>query len=67
MSRKEIAKILKALDEQGFEARRGGSSHWKIYADGRLIAVLSATPSDRRGLLNVIAVLRRAGFVWPPR
>lgn len=67
MSRKDIAKILKALQEQGFEVKMGGRGHWKIYDDGKLIAVISATPSDGRGVRNVIAVLRRAGFAWPPR
>lgn len=67
MSRKEIAKILGELDRQGFTAKLGGSGHWKIYnADGRMITVLPATPSDARALRNAIAVLRRAGFNWPP-
>lgn len=68
MSRKEVAKILGELDRQGFTAKMGGSGHWKIYnPQGRLITVLPATPSDHRGLRNAIAVLRRAGFVWPPQ
>jgi predicted RNA binding protein YcfA (HicA-like mRNA interferase family) len=68
MSRKEIAKILKALTAQGFEVKKGGSGHWKIYdADGRMVTVLAATPSDPRSVRNAIAVLRRAGFTWPPR
>jgi len=45
----------------------GGRGHWKIYgADGNLVATLPATPSDSRGVRNAIAVLRRAGFLWPP-
>ncbi len=67
MGRKEIAQILGELDRQGFEVKMGGSGHWKVYADNRLITTLPATPSDHRSLRNAIAILRRAGFVWPPR
>ncbi|MEV1245114.1 hypothetical protein [Nonomuraea sp. NPDC049750] len=68
MSRKDIAKIRRELEQQGFEVTVGGSGHWKVYdADGHLIGALPATPSDPRGVLNAIAVLRRAGFVWPPQ
>ncbi|PZG47459.1 hypothetical protein C1I98_13390 [Spongiactinospora gelatinilytica] len=66
MSRKEIAEIIRALTRQGFEVTMGGSGHWKVYKDGHLIGSLPATPSDDRGVRNAIAVLRRAGFIWPP-
>ncbi|RBQ21588.1 hypothetical protein DP939_02435 [Spongiactinospora rosea] len=66
MSRKEIAEIIKALRRQGFEVTMGRSGHWKVYKDSRLIGTLAATPGDDRGLRNAIAVLRRAGFIWPP-
>ncbi|MER7063985.1 hypothetical protein [Streptomyces albidoflavus] len=68
MSRRDITEIVKELERQGFEVKMGGSGHWKVYdADGHLIATLPATPSDGRGVRNVLAVLRRAGFTWPPR
>ena len=66
MARKDIAKILKALQDQGFEVKMGGRGHWKIYGDDGLIITLPATPSDDRGVRNTIAILRRAGFIWPP-
>jgi predicted RNA binding protein YcfA (HicA-like mRNA interferase family) len=68
MASKEVAKIIRELERQGFTVKRSGGGHWLIYtADERWAATMSATPSDRRGLLNAIAMLRRAGFVWPPK
>lgn len=68
MSRKDVAVLLKALREQGFEVKMGGRGHWKIYApDGHLITTLPASPGDVRGIRNATAVLRRAGLVWPPK
>lgn len=68
MGRKDIAVVLNALRAQGYEVKMGGSGHWKVYdPDGRLITTLPATPSDGRGIRNAIAVLRRAGFIWPPQ
>jgi hypothetical protein len=68
MNRKDITEIRKALEAQGFEVKLGGSGHWKVYdPDGHLVGALPSTPSDPRGVRNAIAVLRRAGFVWPPR
>jgi len=37
-----------------------------VRKDGKAIATISGTPSDRRSLLNGLARLRRAGFRWPP-
>lgn len=66
MSRKDVAQIIRALEQQGFGVKMGGSGHWKVYdPDGHLVGALPATPSDHRGLRNAIAVLRRAGFTWP--
>lgn len=68
MGRKEIAAIIRELDRQGFTVDMGGSGHWKVKdGDGRLVTVIAASPGDGRGLRNAIAVLRRAGFQWPPQ
>jgi len=42
------------------QSRRRG--HWHVYLDGRLIAVIAATPSCSRSLLNARAQLRRSGI-----
>ncbi|OPC84199.1 hypothetical protein B4N89_27645 [Embleya scabrispora] len=62
MGNKEIKNLIKALEAQGFTVVQSKSNHYKVYKGGRLIATLPATPSDRRSLLNCIAVLRRAGY-----
>jgi hypothetical protein len=55
--------LIKKLRRLGFDvkqARRSG--HWHVYRDGRLIAVVAATPSCSRSLLNARAQLRRSGI-----
>lgn len=65
MNKKEIARIIEALEDQGFSATRTAKNHWLIRnAENRVVATLASTPSDRRGLANSIARLRRAGFIW---
>ncbi|MFE3202207.1 type II toxin-antitoxin system HicA family toxin [Embleya sp. NPDC059237] len=63
MSAKDIKKLIKALEAQGFTVVRTKGNHYKVYKGGRLITTLPFTPSDHRSILNCIAVLRRAGFV----
>lgn len=58
--------VIKAADEQGWRIREG--KHYMCLApDGVTIVVIAKTGSDRRGLDNAIAKMRRAGFIWPPR
>lgn len=64
MSSKEIAKLIRQLEAQGFTVRRTKGNHYLVRdAAGRAIATLAATPSDHRGAKNVLAELRRAGYV----
>lgn len=64
---KDLRKLLKAVEDQGFTARRTSGGHWQIRGtDGRVVAVIAGTPSDVRSWKNTIADLRRAGFEWPP-
>lgn len=63
---KDLNKIFKALDDQGFKVTLTKGSHYKIYGpDGRLVTVTGGTPSDGRSNKNFLAALRRAGFSWP--
>jgi hypothetical protein len=67
MSAKDIAGIIRELERQSFTVTRTAKNHWIVRsADGRRVATLPSTPSDRRSLLNALAALRRAGFQWPP-
>ncbi|MDI1290607.1 MAG: type II toxin-antitoxin system HicA family toxin [bacterium] len=62
---KDMRKIVKALEEQGFEVRTTSAGHLFVTRDGRPVATLSGTPSDHRSIANALARLRKAGFSWP--
>jgi predicted RNA binding protein YcfA (HicA-like mRNA interferase family) len=61
----DTRKLIKALEDQGFEVVRSKGNHYVVKLDGRRVATLASTPSDSRSLRNGIAALRRAGFRWP--
>lgn len=63
---KDLKKIIKALEAQGFEVTRTKKGHVAVYRDGRFVVMFAGTASDWRGLKNGIAAARRAGFRWPP-
>lgn len=66
MAGKDLKKLIKALEEQGFEVETGKRNpHPIVRKDGRKVATLASTPSDHRSWMNGIAALRRAGFIWP--
>lgn len=62
---KDTRKVLKALMEDGFTVRKSSKGHPLVFKDGRLIATLSGTASDRRSYQNGLSKLRKAGFQWP--
>ncbi len=63
---KDIKKLVMACDEQGFTVTYRSSGHPVVsHPDGRHITDLASTPSERRGWLNALAKLKRAGLVWP--
>lgn len=64
---KDMRKLIKAAEAQGFDVELSKKGHPLFYKSGRLIATGSGSASDRRSLQNVIAPLRRAGFEWPPK
>ena len=61
----DTKKLVKELKRQGFEVTMTKGSHYEVRLNGRRVATLAGTPSDKRGWLNAIAALRRAGFIWP--
>jgi len=63
---KDTHKVLRAAEKQGFEIRTSAKGYPMIYRDGVFITKTAQTPGDQRGLKNLIATLRRAGFKWPP-
>jgi predicted alpha/beta-hydrolase family hydrolase len=64
---KDLRKIAKALEAQGFEVNRLKSGHLEVRRNGRRVATFSGTPSDRRSWKNSLAAVRRHGFKWPPQ
>lgn len=62
MASKEINKLLKALEAQGWRVapiKKG----WMAYSpNGVDKATIHGTPSDRRAWQNMMAELRRGGF-----
>ena len=64
---KDLRKIVKALEAQGFEVETTSKGHLLVTRDGQMIAVLAGTASDWRSIRNGLAPLKRAGFRWPPR
>ncbi len=64
---KDMKKLIAEIERQSFVVRYRRSSHAYVTTPaGRYVTDLASTPSDRRGVRNAIAALRRAGFVWPP-
>jgi hypothetical protein len=63
----DLRRILKALDDQGFDAKPSKKGHWIVRdADGKRVTTLAGTASDHRAWLNALSYLRKAGFIWPP-
>jgi hypothetical protein len=63
--------LLRELERQKFTWRKSKSGHVLVYGpDGRLATTYSDAQGDsggNRNLKNIIAQLRRAGFVWQDR
>lgn len=60
--KKDLKKIFKALEDQGWRIDRRGK-HVKCKPPSGPIVTVPSTPSDHRSLLNSRAQLRRAGAV----
>lgn len=64
---KEIRKIVKALEAAGFECDTTRKGRITVRtARGDYVTTLSPTATERHGLRNAMAPLRRLGFRWPP-
>lgn len=62
---KDLRKLVKAAEAQGFTTRTARTNHVQFFAPGerRACACFASTPSDKRSWLNSLADLKRAGFV----
>ncbi|QHO90281.1 hypothetical protein CWT12_01520 [Actinomyces sp. 432] len=62
---KDLKKILKAAEKDGYDIRTTKRGHIVVSRDGRRVTTFAGTASDRRSLRNGLAALRRDGFEWP--
>jgi hypothetical protein len=64
---KDLAKIIRALEAQGFTWTITKSQHIVVRKDDVFVTALGGNRKDWRGYRNAIAEARRFGFQWPPR
>lgn len=67
MGNKEVSKLLRDLEAQGFSVKRTKRGHYQVTKDSVYFTTVPGTPSDWRSLANSVAALRRAGFVHKGR
>jgi len=61
---KDLRPVLKRLKDVGCEIQGPsgrGKSHTKVIWQGRMVGVISGSPSDVRSTKNLVSDLRRAG------
>jgi predicted RNA binding protein YcfA (HicA-like mRNA interferase family) len=58
--------VVKDAKRQGFRVTLTKKSHWEFLPPDptKEIVIAPGTPSDKRSILNLIAQLRRSGFIW---
>jgi hypothetical protein len=65
---KDLKKIRKAAEEQGWRVEATGNGHWRCYApDGDNIVHMSGTPEGQKAIHYIVSDLRRYGFRWQGR
>jgi hypothetical protein len=57
---KSIAELWAYACSAGWSVKRTNGGHLRFSKPGRPVIFTSSTPSDRRGYLNALAMLRRA-------
>jgi len=60
--KKDTTVLLNEIRAAGGDVVRGRRGHWKVYVGGAMIASVSVSASDHRGMRNARATLRRAGL-----
>jgi len=57
---KETKKLVKALEDAGFEVRAHKSGHATVYSpDGEYVSGLAGSPSEYRGWANTLSRIKR--------
>lgn len=67
--KKDYEAVVKEAEKQGFrKVRKGNNSKYMLLApDGKGKVWCAASPSEYRGLANLISDLRKCGFKWKGR
>ena len=63
----DIHKIEKAAREQSWEVGKTKKGHLRFVPPDttKQIVIGSGTPGDQRAIKNMLAELKRQGFIWP--
>ena len=67
MSRREMRQLLRRVEKQGFATENTNGGHLKITSPEGKSIFASSSPSDGRAIKNLIAQLRRVGYVHDQR
>ncbi len=63
MATKEIRRLVKALQSQGWRVEETKKGHFLAYApNGVGLVTIPGTPSDHRSLRNTVSELRKHGY-----
>lgn len=64
--KKDYQNVMREAEKQGFTPHKTGRGNkvMMLAPDGVGKVRCAATPTDNRGLYNLIAELRKHGFVW---
>ncbi len=62
MAAKEVKKLVRQLEQQGWRVEERGARFMCFSPDGRTIVPIHKTPSDHRWLKNTLSELRKGGF-----
>jgi hypothetical protein len=59
---KDVRHLARRFEEAGCQLTYTGKGHVRVSYEGKTIAVLPATPSDRRSLINCEKDARKSGL-----
>ena len=64
---KGLREICEAADEQGWRWQGSKGGHVIFFPPDKRFppVVFAGTPSDHRSRKNAMAIMKRAGFMWP--
>jgi len=63
---KDERQLIREAERQGWRIREGRDSTMLLAPDGTGKVTLHHTNSDHRALKNLVSIMRRHGFIWPP-